>query len=79
MSLCSGLVVLTMADSPEEIARKKQLLREIWSLEEDMLLHEEQLTPEEIVAIVKQVRKEMAEERQKYNESVALLTEGEQQ
>lgn len=44
-----------------------------------MLLHEEQLTPEEIVAIVKQVRKEMAEERQKYNESVALLTEGEQQ
>lgn len=63
MSLCSGLEVLTMADSPEEVARKKQLLREIWSLENDMLLHEEQLTPEEIVAIVKQVRKEMAEER----------------
>ena len=67
-----------MADSPEEIARKKQLLREIWSLEKDMLLHEEQLTPEEIVAIVKQVRKEMAEERQKHTENGTVLTEGEQ-
>lgn len=71
--------MLTLADTPEETARKRKLLRKIWSLEEDMLLHEEQLTPEEIVAIVKQVRKEMAEERQKYNESVVLLTEGEQQ
>lgn len=52
-----------MSDTPEETARKKQLLREIWSLEKDMELHNEQLTIDEIVRITKQVRKEMAEER----------------
>lgn len=51
-----------MSDTPEETARKKQLLREIWSLEKDMELHNEQLTIDEIVRITKQVRKEMAEE-----------------
>lgn len=54
-----------MSDTPEETARKKQLLREIWSLEKDMELHNEQLTIDEIVRITKQVRKEMAEERAK--------------
>lgn len=63
MYLYSGLEVLTLADTPEDKARRMQLLREIWSLEEDMKLHNDQLTPEEIVAIVKQVRKEIAQER----------------
>jgi len=52
-----------LADTPEDKDRRRRLLREIWSLEEEMELHNKELTPEEIVAIVKQVRKEMAEER----------------
>jgi hypothetical protein len=58
-----------VSDTPEETARKKQLLREIWSFEKDMELHNEQLTIDEIVRITKQVRKEMAEERAKGEQS----------
>lgn len=52
-----------VSDTPQETQRKKQLLREIWSFEKDMELHNQQLTIDEIVRITKQVRKEMAEER----------------
>lgn len=67
-----------MSDKPEETARRIQLLQEIHDLEDGMDLNNEQLTIDEIVRITKQVRKEMAEERQKYNESVAVLRKGEQ-
>lgn len=67
-----------MSDKPEETARRIQLLQEIHDLEDGMDLNNEQLTIDEIVRITKQVRKEMAEERQKYNESVSVLTEEEQ-
>lgn len=50
-----------MPDTPEEKARRQKLLQEIWELEDDLDLNP--LTPEEIVEVVKQVRKEMAEER----------------
>ncbi len=50
-----------MPDTPEEKARRQKLLQEIWELEGDLDLNP--LTPEEIVEAVKQVRKEMAEER----------------
>ena len=50
-----------MPDTPEEIARRRKLLQEIWELEGDIDLSDP--TPEEIVEAVKQVRKEMAEER----------------
>ncbi len=52
-----------MSDTPEETARRRQLLQEIHDLEEGMGLYNEQLTIDEIVAITKQVRKELAEER----------------
>jgi len=67
-----------VSDKPEETARRIQLLQEIHDLEDGMDLNNEQLTIDEIVRITKQVRKEMAEERQKYNESVAVLRKGEQ-
>lgn len=54
-----------MSDTPEEAARKKKLLEEIWALEEQMALENEELTIDEIVAITKRVRKELAEERLK--------------
>lgn len=54
-----------MSDTAEETARKKQLLKEIWELEEQMGLGNEQLTIDEIVAITKQVRKEIADEHKK--------------
>lgn len=54
-----------MSDTPEETARRRQLLQEIHDLEDGMDLNNEQLTIDEIVATVKQVRKEMAEERAK--------------
>lgn len=52
-----------MSDTPEEKARRQKILQEIWELEGDLDLNP--LTPEEIVEAVKQVRKEMAEERAK--------------
>lgn len=52
-----------MPDTPEEKARRQKLLQEIWELEDDLDLDLNPLTPEEIVTIVKQIRKEMAEER----------------
>ena len=52
-----------MSDSPEEKARKQKLLQEIWELEGNLDLSDP--TPEEVVEAVKQVRKEMAEERAK--------------
>lgn len=50
-----------MPDTPEETARRRKLLQEIWELEGNLDLSDP--TPEEIVEAVKQVRKEMAEER----------------
>ena len=50
-----------MPDTPEETARRRKLLQEIWELEGDIDLSDP--TPEEIVEAVKQVRKEMAEEK----------------
>ena len=52
-----------MSDTPEEAARRAKLLQEIIQLSEDAGLYEDESTPEEIVATVKQVRKEIAEER----------------
>ena len=37
-----------MADTPEDKDRRRRLLREIWSLGEEMELHNKELTPEEI-------------------------------
>lgn len=50
-----------MSDTPEEKARKQKLLQELWDLEDELDLSNP--TPEEIVEAVKEVRKEMAEER----------------
>lgn len=52
-----------MSDTPEEKAKRATLLQEIIELSEDAGLYEDESTPDEIVATVKQVRKEMAEER----------------
>lgn len=52
-----------MPDTPEEKARRKKLLDELWKLDEELGLADIELTPEEAVSMVKQVRKEMAEER----------------
>lgn len=52
-----------MPDTPEEKARRKKLLDELWKLDEELGLNQIDLTPEEAVAMVKKVRKEMAEER----------------
>ena len=52
-----------MSDTPEEKARRQKLLQEIWKLEGNLDLSDP--TPDEIVEAVKQVRKEMAEERAK--------------
>lgn len=66
-----------MGDTPENKARLARIFEELRQLSEEIGFYDDP-TPEEIVATVKQVRKEMAEERQKYNESVVVLTEGEQ-
>lgn len=54
-----------MPDTPEEKARRKKLLDELWKLDEELGLADIELTPEEAVSMVKQIRKEMAEERAK--------------
>ena len=54
-----------MADTPEETARRKKLLDELWKLDEELGIAGIELTPEEAVSMVKQIRKEMAEERAK--------------
>ena len=54
-----------VSDTPAEKARKQRLLREITRLSEEAGLYEDEATPEEIVASIKEVRKEMAEERAK--------------
>lgn len=68
-----------MPDTPEEKARRKKLLDELWKLDEELVLADIELTPEEVVSMVKQIRKEMAEERKmsegndKLNPSVRKL------
>ena len=68
-----------MSDTPEEKARRKKLLDELWKLDEELVLADIELTPEEVVSMVKQIRKEMAEERKmsegndKLNPSVRKL------
>ena len=52
-----------MSDTPEETARKEEILAELIKLSEEAGFYEEDLTSDEIVATVKQVRKEIAEER----------------
>lgn len=52
-----------MPDTPEEKARRKKLLDELRKLHEELGLADIELTPEEAVSMVKQIRKEMAEER----------------
>jgi hypothetical protein len=52
-----------VSDSPEEIARRRKLLEELVRMSEEAGLYENEPTPEEIVATVKQVRKKIAEER----------------
>lgn len=54
-----------MADTPEDKARRRQLLQEIWKLEQEVGLAEDDLTIDEILAITEQVRKELAEKRRK--------------
>ena len=49
-----------MPDTPEEKEKRKKLLHELWKLEEELLID---LTQEEVAARAKQVRKEMAIER----------------
>lgn len=67
-----------MADTPEDKARLASLLDAIVKLSQEAGLYDDESTPDEIIATIKQVRKEMAEVRQKHNESVVLFTEGEQ-
>ena len=68
-----------MPDTPEEKARRKKLLDELWKLDEELGLADIELTPEEAVSMVKQIRKEIAEERKmsegndKLNPSVRKL------
>ena len=52
-----------MADTPEDKARLASLLQAIMKLSEEAGLYDDESTSEEIVATVKQVRKEMAEEQ----------------
>lgn len=52
-----------MPDTPEEKARRSQLLDELRKLDEELGIAGIEITPEEAVSIVKQIRKEMAEER----------------
>lgn len=54
-----------MSDSLAERTKRQRLLQEIIKLSEEAGLYEDQSTPDEIVATLKQVRKEMAEERAK--------------
>lgn len=58
-----------MSDSAEEKARRKKVFAELVRLSEEAGFYEDEATPEEIVATVKQVRKELAEQRQKDNGS----------
>jgi uncharacterized coiled-coil DUF342 family protein len=52
-----------MLDTPEEKARKRKILQELVRLSEEAGLYDDESTPDEIVASIKQIRKEMAEER----------------
>lgn len=66
-----------MADTPEDKARLANILEAIVKLSEEAGLYDDESTPEEIVAMVKQVRREMAEEaRQKRTENGTELTKG---
>jgi len=65
-----------MTDTPEETARKRQLLKELIQLEQEAGLYDEIVSPEEAVAITKQVRKELYEERERErNRIVSRLKE----
>lgn len=65
MCLYFGLAVCTMADTQEDKARLASIFEAIRRLSEEAGLYDDEPTPEEIVETVKQVRKEMAEERAK--------------
>lgn len=55
-----------MSDTPEQTARRRQLLQEIWDIEEEAGITDLDLTPDEIVAMVKLVRKELAERHHRH-------------
>lgn len=52
---------------------KARLLEELIKLSEEAGLYDDESTPEEIVATIKQVRKEMAEERLKMSDPSAII------
>lgn len=56
-----------MSDNPEERARRKEVFAELVRLSEEAGFYENEATPEEIIATIKQVRKELAEQRNKDN------------
>lgn len=65
-----------MTDIPEETARKRQVLKELIQAEQKAGLYDEIVPPEEAVAITKQVRKELYEERERErNRIVSQLKE----
>jgi ferritin len=59
-------------DTPEEKARRSKLLDELRKLDEELELGGIDLTPKEAVSMVKQIRKEMTEER-KMSEGIAKI------
>ena len=61
-----------MSDAPEEKARRSKLLDELRKLDEELELGGIDLTPKEAVSMVKQIRKEMTEER-KMSEGIAKI------
>lgn len=58
-----------MSDTPEDKARLARIFQAIRRLSEEAGMYDDEPTPEEIVATVKQVRKEIAEERRGLNPS----------
>ena len=54
-----------MSDTTEEKTRRQKLLQDIIALSEEAGLYDDESTTDEIIASVKQVRKELAEERAK--------------
>lgn len=54
-----------MSDTPENKARLASIFEAIRRLSEEAGLYDDEVTPDEVVAAVKQVRKEMTEERAK--------------
>lgn len=54
-----------MSDTPEETAKKRQLLKELIQAEQQAGLYDEIVSPDKAVAIIKQVRKERHETKEK--------------